>query len=342
MKLHIAFIVFVLTLASSVNFALAQEKPFTPEAIVALANSQTVPDNVTENIVCPDQTSHSIIMFKPGTNWNDASSVVWSWKASDSPEIKKEHRHWFNHPDECKPVLNATHLLLTASGGGVALVRKEDKKTLFYTRVEGNPHSAALLPDGNIASVSSSGFIRLYTVPEQFTGPNVPFIDYPLYGGHGLVWDAQAKRLWGLGYTELAVYEYNFDKANPKLTKVDSISVKGTPAAGGHDLYPIPGTRAFLLTGVGVAVFDIETKKFTTIWNNMRNKSVTMSQPPKSLSLTESGAFIILTPSNEWYTSTIRYFNKQLTPVGTKDGARFYKARWWTPNEFSDGKMPEE
>ena len=248
---------------------------------------------------------------------------------------------------------------MTASGGGVALVRLSDKKTLFYTHVHGNPHSAALLPDGNIASVSSSGFVRLYTVPEQFTDPNVPFTDYPLYGGHGLVWDAQSKLLWGLGYLELVAYEYNFDKQNPKLTKVQSYSLRGTPALGGHDLYPVPGSRLFLLTGNGAAVFDLETKKFTTIWKDAGSRTeiydsktndyatlgesdhktvVKMTQGPKSLSLTQSGAFIVLAPTNSYHTDTIRYMNKPLTAVGTHKGARYYKARWWIPNAFSDGE----
>ena len=359
MKKLIATIVFCLfALAFAANFALA-ENLFTPQAIVDLANSDAVPQNVTESIVCTEQATARIVMYKVGADWNDASSEVWSWKASDSPEIKKEHYSWFRNPDEAKPVLGATHLLMTASGGGVALVRLSDKKTLFYTHVHGNPHSAALMPDGNIASVSSSGFVRLYTVPEQFTDPNVPFTDYPLYGGHGLVWDAQSKLLWGLGYLELVAYEYNFDKQNPKLTKVQSYSLRGTPALGGHDLYPVPGSRLFLLTGNGAAIFDLETKKFTTIWKDAGSRTeiydsktndyatlgesdhktvVKMTQGPKSLSLTQSGAFIVLAPTNSYHTDTIRYMNKPLTAVGTHTGARYYKARWWIPNTFSDGE----
>lgn len=356
---HYTFIVFCLfAFAWSANFALA-ENLFTPQAIVEIANSDAIPKNVTENIVAVEQASSRVIIFKPNTNWNDPASIVWSWKTADSPEIKKEHYSWFRNPDECKPVLGTTHLLMTASGGAVALVRLSDKKTLFYTRVHGNPHSAALLPDGNIASVSSSGFVRLYTVPEQFTDPNVPFTDYPLYGGHGLVWDAKAKLLWGLGYLELVAFEYNFDKKNPKLTKVQSYSLRGTPALGGHDLYPVPGSRFFLLTGNGAAVFDLETKKFTTIWKNAGSHTeiydtntndyailgesdhktvVKMTQGPKSLSMTESGAFIVLAPTNSYHSDAVRYMNKTLTAVGKLNGARFYKARWWIPNKFSDGE----
>lgn len=359
MKNRITYTVVSLwVLALCTNFALA-DNLFTPQAIVDLANSDAVPQNVTENIVCPEQATSRVVIYKVGADWNDKSAEVWSWKASDSPEIKKEHYGWFSHPDEAKPVLGATHLLMTASGGGVALVRLSDKKTLFYTRVGGNPHSAALLPDGNIASVSSSGVVRLYTVPEQFTGPNVPYTDYPLYGGHGLVWDAQSKLLWGLGYVELVAYEYNFDKQNPKLTKVQSYPLRGTPGLGGHDLYPVPGSRLFLITGNGAAIFDLETKQFTTIWKNAGSRTeiydtkindfakmgesdhkpvVKMTQGPKSLSLTPSGAFIVLAPTNSYHTDTIRYMNKPLTAIGKHTGARYYKARWWIPNAFSDGE----
>ena len=356
MKLYTNITVCFLSLLFAANFALA-DNLFTPQAIVNLANSDAVPQNVTENIVCTEQATNRIVIYKVGADWNDKSAEVWSWHASESPEIKPEHRVWFNTPDEAKPVLGATHLLMTASGGGVALVRLSDKKTLFYTHVNGNPHSAALLPDGNVASVSSSGFIRLYAVPEHFSDPNVKYTDYPLYGGHGLVWDAKAKLLWGLGYTELVAYEYNFDKESPKLTKVQSYPLRGTPGLGGHDLYPVPGSRLFLLTGNGAAVFDLETKQFTTIWENAgahteiydsktndfsstgeseHKPVVKMTQGPKSLSLTQSGAFIVLAPTQQWYTDTIRYFNKPLTAVGTHTGARYYKARWWIPNAFSD------
>ncbi len=347
MKRHIATIVLsLLTLLFAANFALA-ENLFTPQAIVDLANSDAVPQNVTEDIVCTEQATARIVMYKVGADWNDKSAEVWSWKASDSPEIKKEHYSWFRNPDEAKPVLGATHLLMTASGGGVALVRLSDKKALFYTHVHGNPHSAALLPDGNIASVSSSGFVRLYTVPEQFTDPNVPFTDYPLYGGHGLVWDAQSKLLWGLGYLELVAYEYNFDKQNPKLTKVQSYSLRGTPALGGHDLYPVPGSRLFLLTGNGAAIFDLETKKFTTIWkdagsrteiyDSKTNDYATLGESDHK-TVVKSGAFIVLAPTNSYHTDTIRYMNKPLTAIGTHTGARYCKARWWIPNTFSDGE----
>ena len=114
MKPRIAFTsVCLLALAWNSNFALA-DNLFTPQAIVDLANSDAVPQNVTENIVCPEQTTNRVVIYKVGADWNDKSAEVWSWKASDSPEIKKEHYGWFRNPDEAKPVLGATHLLMTA------------------------------------------------------------------------------------------------------------------------------------------------------------------------------------------------------------------------------------
>ena len=312
---------------------LSLEAAETVQSILEKVQTKSAPTGpYSANIVCAEQKSGKIIIFKPSdennSNWNDPASVVWEWDASQSKEIKPEHRSWFFNPDECKPVLGTSHLLMTASGGGVALIRLSDKSTLFYAQAGGNPHSAALLPDGNVVSISSAGYFLVFAVPEKFMGPeNVKSVRYPSHGGHGLVWDNSEKRLWVLGYTELAAYKYNFDKQNPILTKEFFVPLEGTPASGGHDLYPVPGQRQLFTTGQSVAIFDLETRRFTEISNLRRIKSV---------SLSPSGELIVLSPTKEWWSESVTFLNEPLTPIGTRAEARIYKARWWVPNLMSE------
>ena len=303
-----------------------------PELTEALrgVRKQVESENVPEGpSVCPvvgaEQASGKIMIFKPNSDWNDPASIQWEWHPSHSPQIRPEHHSWFSHPDECKPVLGTSHLLLTASGNGVALVRLEDKATLFYTHAGGNPHSADLLPDGNIVSVSSAGDFTVYAVPETFTDPKIFSQQYPIVGGHGIVWDKRSERLWVLGYTELAAYRYNFDKANPAFSKEYSHPLKDTPAEYGHDLYPIPGTHALFVTGVGIAVFDIPSRTLIPLSDK---------QHIKSISLSPDGQLIVLSPTVDWWSPTVTYLNVPLSPFAHREGAKFYKARWWVPNVF--------
>ena len=315
---------------NSVNPGISAERL---QALLEQNRSQDVPQGpFSAPIVGTEQRSHKILILKAGMDWNTPEALVWEWDASQSPEIQPEHRRWFNTPDECKPVLGATHLLMTASGGGVALVRLQDKKTLFYALAGGNPHSAELLPDGNVVSISSAGYFTVYVVPETFTTPNVPKKQFPIPGGHGLVWDAQEKRLWALGSLVLVAYRYNFDKAHPDFTKEFSIPVKDTPGEGGHDLCWVPGSRALFCTGKGVGVFDLETRQFTSIRDpNGTSSHRRSTQCIKSVSLSPEGVLIYQVPSEEWWSDQIHFGNQPLTPAGTLKNAKFYKARWWMP-----------
>src|SRR5829696_2620291 len=47
---------------------------------------------------------------------------VWSWRAADSSEIPKDMHALFRTTDDCKPVDGGRRILISSSGGGVALV----------------------------------------------------------------------------------------------------------------------------------------------------------------------------------------------------------------------------
>jgi len=302
----------------------------------AQIQSDAVPTGpFSANVVVCDQFRHKILILKPNTDWNQPEAVVWEWSPEMSPQIKPEHYVWFRNPDECKPTRGTSHLLMTASGGGIALIRLADKACLFYSHIEGNPHSIELLPDGNIVSISSGGLFTIWPVPEGNDAinadsrlePNPKGEQYPIVGGHGAVWDEELQILWVLGYEELAGYKYNFNKKEPKLTKEFSIPVEGTPAEGGHDLYPVPNQRAFFVTGYGIGVFDIQKKEFA--WLLPQDPNPEGRHHIKSVSQSPEGTLIVQAPTMSYWSDRIPFFNQPLTPVGTLKDAKIYKARWW-------------
>jgi hypothetical protein len=58
----------------------------------------------------------------------NTQQIIWEWRPEQS-NVKPAHLKWFTNTSDIKPVYNGKYLLVTASGGGVALVRIADKKT---------------------------------------------------------------------------------------------------------------------------------------------------------------------------------------------------------------------
>ena len=109
------------------------------------------PPDTARYIVMAEQSQQRVIIFDIVT-----AQTVWEWKPAP-PAVPAEHIAWFSNPSDVKPVLNNQYILMTASGGVVALLRIADKKLVFYAYAGGNTHSAELLPDGNIVAASSTG-----------------------------------------------------------------------------------------------------------------------------------------------------------------------------------------
>ncbi|MBQ7030138.1 MAG: hypothetical protein IJO06_03510 [Thermoguttaceae bacterium] len=305
-----------------------------------------IPARTGLDVLGAEQKKPRAVIFKADSDWNDPASIRWYWSAAEAPEVAPEHRGWFNNVSECKPAYGDRCVLIAASGGGVALVRVADKATLFYGLIGGNPHSAAVLPDGNVVAISSTGArIKLFALPEAASGPNAPSAtgptpvaaEYELKGGHGLVWDAKRRVLWALGSAEIVEFEYVGTKEKPELKEIWRAKLPGL-ARGGHDLYAAPGFDALVSTGAGVAVFDPVKREFFDVYERVAPNR----HGVKSVSLTPNGSLpMILLPVEEWWTPSPTWGSDAEPPVGTLDGARFYKARWFVADEFSeigDGK----
>ena len=295
-----------------------------------MASAETPSLKGLPNIITAEQRSNSLIIFNPCADWSKPEAQVWRCNIEECAGIGARDKQWFSgYIDECKPVLGGTHVLTTFSAGGVALVRVADKKIIFYAFAGRNPHSACMLPDGNIAAVSSSdNRLTVYAASKRKDGePCREFTSYPLDFGHGAVWDARNKVLWALARNEIAKYEYNFDKGNPRLTKAASCAL---PPEGvvGHDLYPVPGTRYLFYTGVkGVGIFDTDTCKFEKISDEPNIKSISQARA--------GGELICLKAVERWWSQSVSHANAGFAPVGTCPQARIYMARWFVPEDFS-------
>jgi hypothetical protein len=140
----------------------------------------------------------------------------------------------------------------------------------------------------------------------------------PLPAGHGVVWDADRATLWALSGSSVRAYA------------IRDWTMEGEwrlPEAGGHDLYPVPGSAALsVTTNTRCWLFDRDTKQFTP------HPVLADSAKVKSIAQAPDGriAWVQADPGG-WWGTLVRFLN----PDGGVEagGMRLYKARWLTPGE---------
>lgn len=310
-----------------------------PDAVRAAGLSGSAP-KLPEGarIICAEQKSKSAIVFDAAApDWNRPEAVIFRWSADSAPEIRDSDRVKFAALTDCKSVDGGSKILVSASLGGIALVEFPSGKTLFYKSVAApsetwkdvNPHSAEMLPDGNIVVASSYGKrnIILLSVPENANSPeDIAKFPYEFEGAHGAVWDGANKILWVVGLNEFAGFEYNFDKKNPAVKKVFSAPIEtGGKPFGGHDLCFAADTRWLFITGdCELRMFDTKTREFKTV-ETAPNHFKSISMLPESA----GGAVAVLKPSENYWSDAVRFYAGDFPIAGRLDGARFYKARWF-------------
>lgn len=284
-------------------------------------------------VVC-DHNVHGIRVLDPNGEWS-LSAAKWSWHASDSPQIKLEHRNWFARPNEAK-LRDGGQTLLVAGGatpttggvGGVAIVRVSDKRVMFYYNGGSRTHSVERLPDGNLVSVSTTdNRIRVMsTDPTVSNWPDqVAHTDYVGDLPHGAVWDPIGRRLWISGNIGLSAYTYNGDRKNPKLTRDTGIPLQKYPEAfGGHDLYPVLGQRKLFVTNNGhIWVFDLASRTFTlNVPDHSILKGFGANSAGKVVGNSYGGPILFATQGSTAWTSR---------PLANSN---VYKSRWWMVTEI--------
>lgn len=249
--------------------------------------------------------------------------IVWEWKPSVS-DVDPAHWKWFSNPSDAKPVYGDSCLLITASGGGVALIRISDKKTLFYAFAGGNPHSAELFPDGNIVVASSTGnYLTLFrtdtAVVDKTSFSSRLYIDF----GHNVVWDRKRQLLWSADRHQLKTFRYNFDHRHPALQPVDSTLLPGSQY---HDLFPmLKGDTLWMTNTSHVYQLDLASRRWV--------EAATPQKDVKSISSGEGYPTIVAIPQEQWWTDEIRDIHGNI--LFKQAGLKIYKARWLAANTFS-------
>ena len=273
--------------------------------------------------VLAEQTRRAIVIRDAETQRN-----VWSWDPYTAC-VPSAHQDWFINPSEVKPVFNKRYILMTASGGAVALIRLSDHKLMFYANCGQNPHSAEILPDGNIVTAESkSGEINTFVVDTvKVLGMNT----IKLGNAHNVVWDRKKECIYATatiqaGVTALFRMKYNGDRNNPQLTNQTRIYTFDKES-GGHDLFPVYGEedKLWLTAASAVYKFDISTDTPTCekVYNIADIKSI--CNGPDGI--------LMLKPTEEWWAEGL--VNEKGEELFKMDGAKIYKGRWMIDNTFS-------
>ncbi len=299
-------------------------KLVTTEAVEAEAAA------VKEMIIC-DQKNARIVKV----DVNNGNKVTWEWKATASyAMIRSGAQGWFSNLSEAKPVYSGKYMLVTASGGGVAIINVSSKKAIWYDYAGGNTHSAELLPNGNVVTASTTGgYLLIFTVDSYINddskqGGKVTFEDV-----HNVVWDKTNKLLWAAGKDKLKAFSYNNSCASPVLTLKKTYTM---PEGNAHELFPVHGstTELWLSNSNHVYKFNVSTGVFTLI-KNSAGANITAV---KSISSGPGGYATIIDRANgnggeTWRTDVITDLNGTAVFKNTSFG--MYKARWDLINSFS-------
>ena len=275
--------------------------------------------------VLAEQSRRAIVIRDAETHRN-----IWSWDPYTAC-VPAAQQGWFVNPSEVKPVFNRRYILMTASGGAVALIRLSDHKLMFYANCGQNPHSAEVLPDGNIVTAESkSGEINTFVV-DTVKVLRAKVNTVKLGNAHNVVWDKKRSYLYATatitgGVTALFRFKYDGNRSNPKLTNQTRIYTFDKES-GGHDLFPVYGEedKLWLTAASAVYKFDISTDVPTC-------EKVYSIADIKSICNGPDG-ILMLKPTEEWWAEGL--VNEKGEELFKMDGAKIYKGRWMIDNTFS-------
>ncbi|MGV3509562.1 MAG: DUF6528 family protein [Sphingobacteriaceae bacterium] len=282
-----------------------------------------------------NQNGNRIEVYDPAVaDWNTAAAKIWSWKPTTTlAYTSTDIAAWSNVSDvklrDNTLWANVNQVIVATSSGGLITIASYPYGYKKWARnVGGNPHSAELLPNGNIATASSTGgYVRVYASSQSST--NNTYAQFNLPDAHGVLWDPANNLLWALG-DNLYALTVGGTAANPTLTEVTSR--RKTITGTGHDLSPYYGdSNKLLITASSyVWVYDKTTKVLTNVPGAAFRTAVkAISNQPSTGQLVETKPRTSCT-QNTWCTAYVEFYNGTtgaLEMTKYVSGAAFYKAR---------------
>ncbi|SDO33344.1 DUF6528 family protein [Actinacidiphila guanduensis] len=293
-------------------------------------------------VVVGDQRSRrALVLDGTQTSWDpaaDPSVVLWSFAPDgDARYADLAPAESFTYVSEVKArsLDGVPHLLVTASYGFAAVVEYGTGARrwggLVATSGPGadlNPHSAELLPNGNVAVACSAGdAVRIYSAAQ---GPaSTGFTAADLATAHGVHWDDGQGVLWAVGGSTLVAYDIG-TADNPALTVRTTVPL---PTPDGHDVNAVSGSPDLLWVATGTALYRFSKSARTFApytaptcgagpWGGVK----AVSNAGDTVLFTEPDGD--LTPN--WQTRYARIASGTAAPY-TLAGGGIYKARWWQP-----------
>jgi hypothetical protein len=286
-------------------------------SVLVLAVGCMACSSAPQIVIC-EQAQARVVILDAEADWNDPEALAWEWRARETTTLAEAERAWFEHPTDAKPVLGGDYLLITASGGGVALLRIRDQALLFRAYAGGNPHSAELMPDGAIVTASSTGSQLQVWKMEQ---PEQAVQSIDLSDAHGVAWDPQTARLWALGDLELVALSYLGKDAAEPLKIVERFQL---PTPGGHDLSRDRSGALLLSTHTSCFRFDPVGAEFREIPELAGIADIkSISQPQH---LPEGLPTLYVRAETSWWSD--RVASSQADWQRRLEGSHIYKARW--------------
>ncbi|GGE02697.1 DUF6528 family protein [Paenibacillus nasutitermitis] len=310
-----------------------------------LRTNGTIPEGADTTgywIAATDQASHQILVMNPAEpDWNSEHAVVWSWRPEESNGFADLLSAW-GLPTDAKlrynTVWGGQWMVITDSLGLAAIIpypAGDIKK--WGLSVGGNPHSAELLPNGNLAvAASTGGWVRVYTSSQS--SASATYAEYKLPGAHGLVWDPQRQVLWAVGNDHLIALEINGTDADPIIRETVNVAL---PTRHGHDLQPVEGDSDRLWVSTGSRVYQF-VKSSNTFDSDYPGQEAISRVGVKSVGNQPSGQVVQTVPKTsgslyEWTTDIVDLFMPDGKRIRTD--AAFYKARILIPI-IGNGKEP--
>ncbi|MFJ9040402.1 DUF6528 family protein [Streptomyces sp. NPDC102406] len=299
------------------------------------------------HVLLTEQASRRILVLDPArAPWDPVAEpgvVRWAFSPlGDGRYRDLEPEVSWVYPSEAKVRLHRgrTFLLTTASFGFVGVVEWPGGRRYWGTAVSPgddsfNPHSAEILPDGNVAVACSTGArVRLYAASLGTRATR--FAEAELKGAHGLHWDWENRLLWALGDDELVAFAVAGGAARPRLVRrfADPLPV-ATPgrSAGGHDLFPVAGLPGRLWVSTSASVHQYATRGRTFAQDFAGAAEISRKGVKCVGDDPRTGRVVTTVPEpglgETWWTTTVSAHR----PEGAYKlvGGGIYKARWWLP-----------